>query len=34
MRAVGMLWQVWLVRRIGAEGIGLFQLVMAWDFCS
>lgn len=27
MRFVGMIWQVWLVSRIGEAGIGLFQLV-------
>ena len=32
MRGVGMLWQTWLIRRIGAEGIGLFQLVMSVGF--
>ena len=32
MRAVGMLWQVWLTRRIGAVGIGLFGLVMNVGF--
>ena len=29
MRFVGMIWQVWLVGRIGQAGIGLFQLVMS-----
>ncbi|MDR0446718.1 MAG: oligosaccharide flippase family protein, partial [Oscillospiraceae bacterium] len=29
MRAVGMIFQVWLTRRIGAAGIGLFQLIMS-----
>ncbi len=29
MRFVGMIWQVWLVGRIGESGIGLFQLVMS-----
>ena len=29
MRFVGMVWQVWLVSRIGEAGIGLFQLVMS-----
>ena len=29
MRFVGMIWQVWLVGRIGEAGIGLFQLVMS-----
>ncbi len=29
MRFVGMIWQVWLVSRIGEAGIGLFQLVMS-----
>ena len=29
MRFVGMLWQIWLVGRIGEAGIGLFQLVMS-----
>ena len=29
MRFVGMIWQVWLVSRIGQAGIGLFQLVMS-----
>ncbi len=29
MRFVGMVWQVWLVGRIGEAGIGLFQLVMS-----
>ena len=32
MRAVGMLWQVWLTRRLGAVGIGLFGLVMNVGF--
>ena len=32
MRAVGMLWQIWLTRRIGAVGIGLFGLVMNVGF--
>lgn len=27
LRFVGMLWQIWLVSRIGEAGIGLFQLV-------
>jgi stage V sporulation protein B len=29
MRLVGMLWQIWLVGRIGQAGIGLFQLVLS-----
>lgn len=29
MRFVGMLWQIWLVSRIGETGIGLFQLIMS-----
>lgn len=29
LRFVGMLWQIWLVSRIGEAGIGLFQLVMS-----
>ncbi len=29
MRLVGMVWQIWLVSRIGEAGIGLFQLVMS-----
>lgn len=29
MRFVGMVWQVWLVGRIGDTGIGLFQLIMS-----
>ncbi len=29
MRFVGMIWQVWLVGRIGEAGTGLFQLVMS-----
>ena len=29
MRFVGMIWQVWLVSRIGDAGIGLFQLVIS-----
>lgn len=29
MRFVGMIWQVWLVSRIGDAGIGLFQLVVS-----
>ncbi|MDR1821341.1 MAG: oligosaccharide flippase family protein [Oscillospiraceae bacterium] len=29
MRAIGMVFEVWLTRRIGASGIGLFQLVMS-----
>lgn len=29
MRFVGMIWQIWLVGRIGEAGIGLFQLVMS-----
>ncbi len=29
MRLVGMVWQVWLVSRIGEAGTGLFQLVMS-----
>lgn len=29
MRFVGMIWQVWLVSRIGEAGIGLFQLVVS-----
>ena len=32
MRCVGMLWQIWLTGRIGAAGIGLFQLVMSVGF--
>ena len=32
MRAVGMLWQVWLAGRIGPAGIGLFGLVMSVGF--
>ena len=32
MRAAGMLWQVWLTRRLGAVGIGLFGLVMNVGF--
>ena len=32
MRTLGMLWQVWLTRRIGAVGIGLFGLVMNVGF--
>ncbi len=32
MRLVGMAWQVWLAGRIGAAGIGLFQLVMSVGF--
>ena len=27
MRCVGMVWQVWLAGRIGAAGLGLWQLV-------
>lgn len=29
MRFVGMIWQVWLVGRIGEAGIGLYQLVVS-----
>lgn len=29
MRFVGMIWQIWLVSRIGDAGIGLFQLVVS-----
>ncbi len=29
IRFVGMLWQIWLVGRIGEVGIGLFQLVLS-----
>ena len=29
MRFVGMVWQIWLVGRIGEAGIGLYQLVMS-----
>jgi stage V sporulation protein B len=29
MRSVGMVFQVWLTRKIGAGGIGLFQLIMS-----
>ena len=29
MRCIGMAWQVWLVSRIGAGGIGLFTLVLS-----
>ena len=29
LRFAGMVWQVWLVSRIGEAGIGLFQLVMS-----
>ena len=29
MRFVGMIWQIWLVSRIGEAGIGLFQLVVS-----
>lgn len=29
MRFVGMIWQIWLVGRIGEAGIGLFQLVVS-----
>ncbi|MDR2421380.1 MAG: polysaccharide biosynthesis C-terminal domain-containing protein [Oscillospiraceae bacterium] len=29
MRSVGMVFQVWLTRKIGAAGIGLFQLIMS-----
>ena len=32
MRGAGMLWQVWLARRIGAAGVGLYQLVMSVGF--
>lgn len=32
MRVTGMLWQVWLAGRIGAAGVGLFQLVMSVGF--
>ena len=30
MNAVAMRFQVWLVGRIGASGIGLYQLVLSW----
>lgn len=29
MRCIGLLWQVWLAGRIGAAGIGLWQLVLS-----
>lgn len=29
LRFVGMIWQIWLVSRIGEAGIGLFQLVVS-----
>ncbi|MGI6027782.1 MAG: oligosaccharide flippase family protein [Candidatus Heteroscillospira sp.] len=29
MRCIGMVWQVWLVSRIGSAGIGLFTLVLS-----
>ena len=29
LRFVGMVWQIWLVSRIGEAGIGLFQLIMS-----
>lgn len=29
MRFVGMVWQIWLVGRIGETGIGLFQLILS-----
>lgn len=29
LRFVGMIWQIWLVGRVGEAGIGLFQLVMS-----
>ena len=29
LRFAGMVWQVWLVGRIGEAGVGLFQLVMS-----
>ena len=29
LRLVGMVWQMWLVRRIGDAGIGLFQLILS-----
>ncbi|MCD8100773.1 MAG: oligosaccharide flippase family protein [Oscillospiraceae bacterium] len=32
MRCIGMAYQVWLAGRIGAAGIGLFQLVMSVNF--
>ena len=32
MRCIGLAWQVWLAGRIGAAGIGLFQLVMSVHF--
>ena len=32
MRLVGMGWQVWLAGRIGAAGIGLYQLVLSVGF--
>ena len=31
MRFVGMMWQIWLVSRIGDAGIGLFQLVVSFS---
>ena len=31
MRFAGMVWQVWLVGRIGEAGIGLFQLILSVD---
>lgn len=34
MRCVGMVWQVWLAGRIGAAGIGLFQLIMSVGFLA
>lgn len=32
MRCIALAWQVWLAGRIGAAGIGLFQLVMSVHF--
>ena len=32
MRLLGMVWQVWLARRLGSAGIGLLQLVMSVGF--
>ena len=35
MRCIGMAFQAWLAGRIGATGIGLFQLVMSVEMlCS
>jgi len=31
MRVLGLVWQAWLARRIGAAGLGLFQLVGSVD---